>query len=200
MFKKNIRYLRKKHQLSQQDLANNFGYKSFTTIQKWEDGTSIPSYDVLEKIAKHYNVSVSELMHKDLTTTKVRIPVLGVVHGGKPILAEQQIIDYEEVEHNNIESSEEYFYLEVIGDSMKDARIMPGDRIFVHRQAYLNNNDIGVVMIDDEATVKYVTFTKDKMILMPANSAYESIEIDQSLIINERVKIIGKVIHNKINY
>lgn len=199
MFKKNIRYLRKKYLLSQQDLADAFGYKSFTTIQKWEDGTSIPPYDVLEKIAKRYDVSITELMHKDLTKVKVKIPVLGVVRGGKPILAEQQIIDYEEVDQQ-LESIEDYFYLEVIGDSMKDARIMPGDRIFVHRQNYLDNNDIGVVMIDDEATVKYVTFKKDKMILIPANPAYEPLEIDQSLIVAERVKIIGKVIHNKINY
>lgn len=37
-FKENLRYLRKKYHITQNDLAEKFGYKSFTTIQKWEDG------------------------------------------------------------------------------------------------------------------------------------------------------------------
>ena len=41
-FKANIRYLRKINGISQQQIAQYLGYKSFTTIQKWEDGSSIP--------------------------------------------------------------------------------------------------------------------------------------------------------------
>ena len=41
-FKENLRYLRKANGLSQEELAHKLGYKSFTTVQKWEDGTSFP--------------------------------------------------------------------------------------------------------------------------------------------------------------
>lgn len=194
-----MRYLRKQFGLSQQDLADNFDYRSFTTIQKWEDGTSVPSYDILQRLALLYKVSIDDLMHKDLTKQKIKVPILGIVRGGEPISAEENIIDYEEVENNEYKN-DEYFYLEVIGDSMRDARILPGDLLYIHRQNYLDNNDIGVVLIDNEATVKYVIFTKDKMILKPANPEYHSIEISAELINTKQVKILGKVIHNKINY
>ncbi|MEA5026306.1 MAG: S24 family peptidase [Erysipelotrichaceae bacterium] len=199
MFRKNMRYLRRHNGLSQQDLADSFGYKSFTTIQKWEDGTSVPPYDILEKLAKRYGVAISDFMHKDLTKSKVKVPVLGVVRGGLPITAEQNVIDYEEIDSDEY-AGDDYFYLEVIGDSMRDARILPGDRIYVHKQNYLDNNDIGVVMIDNEATVKYVIFKADKMILKPANPDYQPIEIDNEMLNSKQVKILGKVIHNKISY
>jgi len=199
MFEKNMRYLRKQFGLSQQDLADAFGYRSFTTIQKWEDGTSIPAYDILQRLADRYLVSVDELMHKDLTKQKIKVPILGIVRGGEPISAEENILDYEEVETKEYQN-DEYFYLKVVGDSMKDARILPGDLLYIHRQAYLDNNDSGVVLIDNEATVKYVTFTKDKMILKPANPDYQPIEINAELINTKQVKILGKVIHNKINF
>lgn len=198
MFKKNIRYLRRKIGLSQQELADALGYKSFTTIQKWEDGTSTPPYDILEKLADRYLVKINDLMHTDLSKKIDKIPVLGTVRGGKPLFAEQNVLDYEDV--NNEKVSDEYFYLEVIGDSMKDARIMPGDRIYVHKQDYLDNNDIGVVMIDNEATVKYINYRNGKLILSPANDDYQQIIIDEDMINDEKVKIIGKVIHNKIRF
>ena len=199
MFKTNIRYLRRKHGLSQQDMADAFGYKSFKTIQKWEDGTSTTPYDVLEKIAKSYGIGILQLMHNDLSKQKQRIPVLGTVRGGTPIYAEQNIIDYEDIEGIEV-SDDDHFYLEVIGDSMRDARIMPGDRIFVHKQNYLDNNDIGVFLINNEATVKYVKYDKNKMILVPANPNYQPIEILDQQLIEEEVKILGKVIHNKISF
>ena len=63
-FKANIRYLRKINGISQQQIAQYLGYKSFTTIQKWEDGSSIPKYDTLKKIADYFNIRI-DLMEMD---------------------------------------------------------------------------------------------------------------------------------------
>ncbi|MBR5796319.1 MAG: helix-turn-helix transcriptional regulator, partial [Erysipelotrichaceae bacterium] len=77
MFSENLRYLRKQAQHSQEYLAKQLNYKSFTTIQKWEDGTSKPSYAVIAKIANIYNVSVNDMMEKDLTIQIPTVPILG---------------------------------------------------------------------------------------------------------------------------
>ncbi len=63
---KNIRYLRKKHLLSQEALATKFGYKSFTTIQKWEMGVSEPPAGVVKDLAQFFNVDIDSLMKVDL--------------------------------------------------------------------------------------------------------------------------------------
>ena len=63
---KNIRYLRKKFNLSQEALAEKFGYKSFTTIQKWEMGTSEPPAGIVRRLADLFNVDIDDLMKIDL--------------------------------------------------------------------------------------------------------------------------------------
>ncbi|MBQ1342042.1 MAG: LexA repressor, partial [Erysipelotrichaceae bacterium] len=81
-----------------------------------------------------------------------------------------------------------------------DARILPGDLIYVRQQDYLNSGDIGVVLIDNEATVKKVIFKGDTMILEPANENYEPIVLDKQRQQEKQVKIIGKVLHNRIKF
>ena len=199
LFNKNQRYLRRKFKIGQDQLAEMLGYKSFTTIQKWEDGTSVPPYKVLEKLSAIYEVEVEDLMSKDLTVTPAQIPVLGTVRGGAPIYAEEQIKEYEPLSGISGDP-EEYFCLDVVGDSMKNARIMPGDRLFVHKQDTLQNREIGVVLIGEEATVKRVIFENNRLILMPENEDYEPIILSEKDQDEKGVKILGKVVYNKIRY
>jgi repressor LexA len=199
MFSENLRYLRKQAQHSQEYLAKQLNYKSFTTIQKWEDGTSKPSYAVIAKIANIYNVSVNDMMEKDLTIQIPTVPILGTVRGGEPIYAQQQIQGYEPVEPQETTNGE-YFYLEVVGDSMKDDRILPGDILYVRKQNTLNNGEIGIVLVDDEATVKRVYFKNNTLILQPSNDNYQPLVFDEQQLQQHQVQILGKVIHNKIRY
>ncbi|MBR3277745.1 MAG: helix-turn-helix transcriptional regulator [Lachnospiraceae bacterium] len=66
MFAKNIRFLRKRAELSQDKLAEMLGYKSFTTIQKWESGVSEPSMATAQKIANLFHVDIDDLIKVDL--------------------------------------------------------------------------------------------------------------------------------------
>jgi len=66
-FSNNLRFLRKKHNMSQEDLANKLGYKSFTTIQKWESGVSEPSVSVVKQIAEIFGVSMDQITNDDLS-------------------------------------------------------------------------------------------------------------------------------------
>lgn len=199
-FSRNFRYLRKKNHYGQADIATRFGYKSFTTIQKWEDGTTIPPYSVISRLADFFNVAVEDLMHSDLQNMpNTEIPVLGFVRGGSPITAEQQYLGFEHVVPDDARHSD-CFYLKVVGDSMKEARILPGDYIYVQRQDHLENGDIGVVLVDNEATVKRIRYQGDKMILTPENSDYEPIELTAGQQQEKNVQIIGKVLHNRIKF
>lgn len=64
---KNIRYLRKQKNMSQDKLAELLGYKSFTTIQKWESGVAEPPFKTLVKIADLFRVDVDTLVSDDLS-------------------------------------------------------------------------------------------------------------------------------------
>ena len=66
-FSSNLRYLRRKNDLSQDELANKLGYKSFTTIQKWESGVSEPSVSTLKVIADIFSVSMDQMINDDLS-------------------------------------------------------------------------------------------------------------------------------------
>ncbi|MGI6608402.1 MAG: LexA family protein [Erysipelotrichaceae bacterium] len=200
-FAKNLRHLRKLNNISQNELADFLGYKSFTTIQKWEDGSATPPYRVIVKIADFFAVETETLMHQDLSVNmKSEVPVLGFVRGGQPIFAEHQYIGLEHVFPDDARHSD-CFYLEVVGDSMKDARILPKDLLYVKKQNYLNSGDIGVILLDDnEATVKRVIYKNDLMILQPENKEYQPLILTAEDQKKRNVRIIGKVLHNRIKF
>jgi len=199
-FARNLRYLRRLNHTSQNDLADFLGYKSFTTIQKWEDGSATPAYKTIARIAQYYNVDVEEFMNEDLSIhSNSEIPILGIVRGGLPLEADQQYLGYEHVFPDDAKHKD-CFYLQVVGDSMKDLRILPGDLLYVHKQDTLNSGDIGVISIDNEATVKTILFQGDNIVLQPANDAYEPIVLTKQDVETKNIKIIGKVLHNRIKF
>lgn len=62
---RNIRYLRKLHSMSQEDLADKLGYSSYTTVQKWETGASDPPIEIVVNLAELFHVSVDNIISKD---------------------------------------------------------------------------------------------------------------------------------------
>lgn len=66
-FATNLRYLRKKYGYSQDFIANKLGYKSYTTIQKWESGDSEPNYAKLKYLADLFGVSIDDLVNSELS-------------------------------------------------------------------------------------------------------------------------------------
>ena len=82
----------------------------------------------------------------------VKVPVVGKIACGFPLLAEENIIDYEYAERNeNID-----FALIAKGSSMINARIFDGDIVFIRRQNDVEDGEIAAVLIDEEATLKRV--------------------------------------------
>jgi repressor LexA len=105
------------------------------------------------------------------------LPVVGRVAAGEPILAEQHIEDYQQLEPGLFRPRADYL-LRVHGDSMKDAGILDNDLLAVHSTQQAENGQIVVARIDDEVTVKRFRRRGSIVRLLPENPAYEPIRID----------------------
>jgi repressor LexA len=116
----------------------------------------------------------------------VGLPVVGRVAAGSPILAEENIEDYVEVPPIAGGEDGEYV-LRVRGESMKDAGILDGDYVIVHRQETADNGEIVVALVGEEATVKRYFRESDHIRLQPENSAMEPIR-------TREVAVLGKVV------
>ena len=192
-FNTNLRHLRRMNHISQDDLAERLGYKSFTTVQKWEDGTAYPKVENLYELSRIFEVSLDHLISIDLTSEKSEVPILGEVKAGYDLYLDKNVLGYEYCDLKEYGPGE-YFYLKVKGDSMINDRIGDGDIVFVKSQNYLDNNDIGVFMIDnEEVTIKRVKFLKDKLRLIASNSRYKDREYKE-----DEITILGKVLHSKV--
>lgn len=118
-------------------------------------------------------------------TEMVSLPIVGHVAAGTPILAEQNIEEYFPVPAEVVPGGES-FILNVKGDSMINAGIFDGDRVFVNMCNTAENGEIVVAMIDDSATVKRFYKEKDHIRLQPENDTMDPIIVDDC-------QIIGKV-------
>lgn len=100
----------------------------------------------------------------------VDVPIVGVVACGTPALAEQNIEGYIPISTSLAEPGSKYFLLRAKGDSMDEAGINDGDLVLVKQQAFAQEGDRVVALIDDEATVKEIHKTADVVILKPKSS------------------------------
>lgn len=190
-----IKQLRKEKGMSQQDLANVFGYKSFTTIQKWEDGSAMPPSKNIASLAEVFNISIEDLLED--REEQILVPILGTVKAGNHHYISEQWLGQEAVLASESLHGE-FFYLEVLGDSMIEARIYPQDLIYVRKQNRVENGEIAVILVDEEVTVKRVFYDRDTVILHPENAVYPDRIFHISDLEEEKIKIIAKVIHVKI--
>ena len=113
-----------------------------------------------------------------------KVPVVGSVAAGSPILAQECIEDYLTFDTGGRPG--EYFALKVRGESMLNAGILPGDLVVVHRQPTAQHGEIVVALIDDEATVKRLSLKNGQVWLLPENEAYSPID-------GTYAQILGKV-------
>jgi repressor LexA len=113
------------------------------------------------------------------------LPVIGRVAAGEPILAEQHIEDYCQLDPATFRPRADYL-LRVRGDSMRDIGIQDGDLLAVHRTPRAENGQVVVARLDDDVTVKRFRQRGAVVRLLPENPAYEPIRVDlreQALVI-----------------
>ena len=189
------------------DLANKTKL-SKSLISGYLNGKYLARQDKLSILANALNVSEAWLMGYDVSMSKqnlklesnvfpnadsvIEIPVVGKISAGMPLLAVENIFSYAYAPSSQIKQGYTYFYLTVQGDSM-NLKFHEGDIILVQKQSDLENDEIGVILINGEATVKKYKNENGLIILQPMSTNPEH----QVQIYNPRekdIEIIGKVI------
>ncbi len=118
------------------------------------------------------------------------VPILGEIAAGSGLLAEESIVQrWDPI--NTGEIPKQAFALQVRGESMIEAGIFEGDIVFVDPNIKPKSGDIGAIIIDGEATVKYIFYEPDTIILRPANKMMQKRIIEKSY---SALNIIGPVI------
>src|SRR5690606_21800626 len=188
-----IRELRLEKGLSQEELGRIVGVRR-AAVNKWETGqVKNLRRDTIETLSRFFDVSPSYLMgmtdiRRPDSVRVRRVPILGSVAAGNPLLAMEEHHDYIVVD-GNIRVD---FCLRVQGDSMIDARIQDGDLVLVRQQPTVQNGEIAVVLIDDEVTLKRVYTTEKGVILKPENPAYEPMFFSHEDF--RQIRILGKAV------
>jgi repressor LexA len=113
----------------------------------------------------------------DTMREQLGLPLVGRVAAGQPILAQENI-----VEHLNLDPAlfqpKPHYLLKVIGMSMKDAGILDGDLVAVHRTSEVRQRQIVVARLENEVTVKRYKQEGTVVWLLPENSDFEPIRVD----------------------
>jgi repressor LexA len=117
---------------------------------------------------------------KDILREQLGLPLIGRVAAGKPILAEEHIVDHLRVDAALFQPKPHYL-LKVVGMSMKDAGILDGDLVAVHRTAEVRNRQIVVARLENEVTVKRYRQQGSIAWLLPENPEFEPIRVDLAL-------------------
>ncbi len=118
------------------------------------------------------------------------VPLLGKISAGQPVWAEENIVEMLDISPS-VFHTDRVFALKVQGDSMIDAGICEGDLIMVHPQSTLENNQIGVFLLDHETTVKRFRHQDRHYILQPENPHYTPLIVRDG---HAHFQILGKVV------
>jgi repressor LexA len=124
----------------------------------------------------------------EISPDLVRVPLVGRIAAGWPILADQREEDMFTLPRQ-IVGEGNLFLLKVSGDSMKDAAILNGDYVVIRQQRSAENGDIVAALLDDEATVKTYRRDRDHIWLLPANEDYEPILGDHATVLGRVVSV-----------
>lgn len=204
---KRIKELRVKYKISQKNLAKDLGYKTYTTVSKWESDASLPPGKELKKLATYFDVSTDYILGLDdfqnngsidnfsdtVELDFVESTIPGYLHNDlikNKIMVPKYILN---------EKPENYFVVNIQTDSMN--RIIPsGNNVVILNFAisddtFINTGDIIIVKIKDELKLEYLRKTDSKIYLEPYSylDGFNTIELDLEEF--EAIEIIGKVIY-----
>ncbi len=170
---------------SQEKVEKLTGIKE-RTISNYENGVSRPDVDNLKKLIDLYDLDPDALFEiKPKQWNKV--PLYGKIPAGDACMVAEDIEDYIYAE---VDNADDYFFLEVKGNSMIGINIHPGYRVLVRRQQDVENGEIAIVKINsEEATLKRVKKENGEVRLIAENPQYPT-----QIVKHEDACILGKVI------
>ncbi|MBO4384775.1 MAG: helix-turn-helix domain-containing protein [Clostridia bacterium] len=205
-----LRELRQSKGITQDELGRMLGVQKAAVSKYENERIGIPS-GVLSRLMDIFNVSADYLLCRDksgalpgimrdriLETAgmgeAVMIPMVGMVHAGKPMLAEENITDYIPVASGEV-SNGDYFFMEVVGDCMTGDFIAEGASVLVKRGDALRDGQIYVVRLGDEVLLRRVKRIKKSVALIPSNPAYDPLIVTEG-----DLEIIGRVVESRMRH
>ena len=173
---------------SLQEIQAHFEFKAIGTVQDYLNVLQKKGY--IRRSSKARDIEILdnagiEIPDKDT----IRLPIVGQVAAGSPILAQENREGYMHVDRS-IVRSKDAFLLRVRGKSMINAHIMDGDMVVVMPQRTCEDGEIAVCLIDGEATVKRFYKRKNYIELKPENDAMDPILVKK----DEPFHLAGRVI------
>ena len=170
---------------SYREIAKGVGIKSTNSIKKYLD---VLEEKNLIKRNDYQNRSI-QIIKKSYSNEKdlIKIPLVGKVSAGIPILAVENIEDEFIVSKSIFGTSQELFMLKISGDSMIEVGIDDGDYVVVKKQETAENGEIVVAYLEGYATVKTYYNDGQKITLQPQNPLYQKI-------ITTNCQVLGKVV------
>ena len=165
------------------EICAHFGFSSPLSAQQHIEALRRKGY-IKKNPSKQRSLEVANIR----AASSSRVPLLGKIRAGAPVLAAEEIEEYISVD-SSVFSSDNGFALKVIGDSMIEAGIFEGDIVFVDPEREIRNSDIVIALISgDEATIKRFYRKSETIKLVPENSEMKPLVVHAS-----DVTIIGRV-------
>lgn len=190
----NLNELINKKRKTQADVIRDLGIPE-ATIRSWFNGEKYPRIDKIQILADYFNVPRSRITEEQTgvmqrVSNLIKVPVLGTITCGEPILAEENIEDYRE-EIADLLPTGNIFYLKTRGDSMTPT-IPENSFVMIREQADVEDGEIAAVLVngDEETTLKRVKRQGDIVMLVADNPSYPPYIITK----DNPARILGKAI------
>lgn len=192
-----LKEARKAAGMTQRQLADKIRVSN-TSISNWEKGVSYPDPDTIQHLCWALDVQPNYFFAVDDSPTypkniiplptMYKVPLIGTIACGAPVLAEEHIEGYVDTpEHIRAD-----FALTCKGDSMINARIFDGDTVYIRQQETVDSGEIAAVLIDGEATLKRFRLYDDHIVLEPENPHYRPLAFWGEEM--NTIRILGKAV------
>ena len=209
----NLKYLREINKETQDDIAKIVD-KQNTAISNWEKGIREPDAIDLKKLANHFDISIDDLVTKNLRfdngelvnitpVETIKIPVLGVIKAGMPIEAQEDILEYIDIPKEWTKGEKTFYGLKISGDSMYP-KYQTNDIVIFEKTedtSRANGKDCAVMVNGYDATFKKFTLNESGVILTPLNQdnsdGFQTTFYNIEQVLNLPVKIIGIAVEKR---
>jgi repressor LexA len=174
---------------SVRDIKISLDIKSTSTVHAYLEKLEKKGY-IQKEAGKSRTIRVDNVDSSGRRTS-IRVPILGQVTAGVPILAIENhdgYLDFPIYRQNYL--SARLFALKIRGDSMTEAGIMNGDYVVVEKKSYADNGEIVVALIDDEATVKKYYVEDGNIRLQPCNSSMRPIIVKDATVLGKVISVL----------
>lgn len=200
---KNLKKYMEQNKIDRYKLCEDLNFK-YSTVSEWLHARKYPRIDSIEKIAKYFGVSKSDIIEEKTVSDSsnlnyvipndniYNIPVFESVSAGFGSYASSEILKYVPIVLHSEYEAENTIAIKVVGDSMHP-KIEDGDIIIVRKQSSVDSGDIAVVLLNgEEGLVKKVEYDINWINLISINPKYPVKRFKGEEVM--RIQVVGKVV------